>query len=146
MIWPPLPVTFQPHSLPSIPPTCRLLPFSGPLSFFFPVLGLWGFPGGSVVKNLPAVQEPMETWVWSLGQEDTLEEGMATHSSILAWRTSGKGESGGLWGCRESDMTGAAWHILGLFFSRVSAALFAPLRLLLECHFLRRFFLGHPDK
>ena len=71
---------------------------------------------------------------------------MATHSSILAWRTSGKGESGGLWGCRESDMTGAAWHILELFFSRVSAALFAPLRLLLECHFLRRFFLGHPDK
>ena len=36
------------------------------------------------VKNLPSVQE---TWVQSLGQEDPLEEGMATHSSILAWRT-----------------------------------------------------------
>ena len=34
------------------------------------------------VKNLPAMQE---TWVLSLGQEDPLEEGMATHSSILAW-------------------------------------------------------------
>ena len=35
------------------------------------------------VKNPPAVQE---IWVWSLGQEDALKEGMATHSSILAWR------------------------------------------------------------
>ena len=35
------------------------------------------------VKNLPAVQE---TWVQSMGWEDPLEEGMATHSSILAWR------------------------------------------------------------
>jgi len=35
------------------------------------------------VKNLPAMQE---TWVPSLGQEDPLQEGMATHSSILAWR------------------------------------------------------------
>ena len=42
-----------------------------------------GFPGGSVVKNLPAMQE---TWVQSLGQEDPLEKGMATHSSILVWR------------------------------------------------------------
>ena len=45
-----------------------------------------GFPGGSAVKNLPAMQEAKETWVRSLGQEDLLEEGMATHSSILAWR------------------------------------------------------------
>jgi len=36
-----------------------------------------------IVKNLPATQE---TWVWSLGQEDPLEKGMATHSSILAWK------------------------------------------------------------
>ena len=35
------------------------------------------------VKNLPAMQE---TWIQSLGQEDPLEEGMVTHSSILAWR------------------------------------------------------------
>ena len=36
-----------------------------------------------MVKNLPAMQE---TWVLSLGWEDLLEKGMATHSSILAWR------------------------------------------------------------
>ena len=40
-------------------------------------------PGSSAVKNLPPMQE---TQVRSLGQEDPLEEGMATHSSILAWR------------------------------------------------------------
>ena len=43
-----------------------------------------GFPGNSVVKNLPAVQELQETQVQSLSQEDALEKGMATHSSILA--------------------------------------------------------------
>ena len=36
-----------------------------------------------IVKNLPALQE---TWVQSQGQEDPLEKGIATHSSILAWR------------------------------------------------------------
>ena len=45
-----------------------------------------GFPSGSVVKNLPAIQKSQEMQVRSLGQEDPLEEGMATHSSILAWR------------------------------------------------------------
>ena len=44
------------------------------------------FLGGSVVKNLPVMQETQETWVGSLGWEDSLEEGMATHSIILAWR------------------------------------------------------------
>ena len=39
-----------------------------------------------MVKNLPAVKELQETWVQSLHWEDPLEEGMATHSSILAWR------------------------------------------------------------
>ena len=50
------------------------------------ISGKWGFPGASEVRNLPAVQEPQKTRVWSLGREDPLEEGMATHSSILAWR------------------------------------------------------------
>ena len=45
------------------------------------------------VKNLPAMQE---TQVQSLGQEDALEKGMATQSSILAWRIPGMGEPGGL--------------------------------------------------
>ena len=42
-----------------------------------------GFSGGSDGKNLPAIQE---TWVQSLDWEDPLEEGMAAHSGILAWR------------------------------------------------------------
>ena len=53
-----------------------------------------------MVKNLPAMQE---TWVWSLGWEDPLEKGMATHTGILAWRIPWIEEA-----CRlhkESDMT-----------------------------------------
>ena len=46
-----------------------------------------------MVKNLHAMQE---TWVQSLGWEDLLENGMATHSSILAWRIPQTEESGGL--------------------------------------------------
>jgi len=46
-----------------------------------------------MIKNLPAM---WETWVRSLGQEDTLEKGMAAHSSILAWRISRTEEPGGL--------------------------------------------------
>ena len=44
-----------------------------------------GFPGGSAVKNPPAMQESQEARVQSLGWEDPLEEGIGTHSSILAW-------------------------------------------------------------
>ena len=40
---------------------------------------IYGLPGGSVVKNLPSMQKTQD-------QEDTLEEGLATHSGILAWR------------------------------------------------------------
>ena len=54
--------------------------------------------GGSVVKNLPAMQEPQETWVRSLGQEDTLEEGMAIQASVLAWRVPWTEEPGRLLG------------------------------------------------
>ena len=52
-----------------------------------------GFPGGSGVKNPPSMQE---TRVQSLGREDPLEEGMATHSSILVWRIPWTEEPGGL--------------------------------------------------
>ena len=52
-----------------------------------------GFPAGSVVKSLPAMQE---TWVPSLGWEDPLEKEMATHSSLLAWEIPCTEESGGL--------------------------------------------------
>ena len=58
------------------------------------------------VKNLPAKQE---TQVCFLGQEDPLEKGMATHSSILVWRTPWTEEPGGLkkspLGHKESDTT-----------------------------------------
>ena len=43
----------------------------------------WAFLVAQLVKKPPAMQD---TWVWSLGWEDPLEEGMATHSNILAWR------------------------------------------------------------
>ena len=46
-----------------------------------------------MVKNLPAMQE---TWVQSLDEEDPLEKGMSTHSSILAWRIPWTEEPGGL--------------------------------------------------
>ena len=47
----------------------------------------WHFPGGSVVKkNPPAAQETQEMQVQSLGQDNPLEEGTATYSSILAWK------------------------------------------------------------
>ena len=48
-----------------------------------------GSPGDSLSTQ--------ETWVRSLGQEDPLEKGMATHSSILAWRIPWTEEPGGLW-------------------------------------------------
>ena len=50
-------------------------------------------PVAQIVKNLPAMRE---TGVQSLGQEDTLEKGMATHSSILAWRIPWTEKPGGL--------------------------------------------------
>ena len=57
-----------------------------------------------MVKNLPAIQE---TQVQSLGWEDPLEKGMATHSSTLAWRIPRTGEPGeyGPWGHKELDTT-----------------------------------------
>ena len=51
------------------------------------------FPVAQMVENLPAMQE---TWVRSLGLEDSLEKEMATHSSILAWRIPWTEGPGGL--------------------------------------------------
>ena len=64
------------------------------------------FPRGSVVKPANG-GDLQETRVRSLGQEDPLEEEMATHSSILAWRIPRTEESGGLqfMDCKELDMT-----------------------------------------
>ena len=60
------------------------------LSFFSTLYE--GFPGGSVIKNLPDKQKG----VWSLGQEDPLEEEMTTHSSILTWQIPWTEEPDGL--------------------------------------------------
>ena len=59
------------------------------------------------VKNPPAMQETLEMRVPSLGQKDPPEKGMATHSSILAWRIPWTEEPGrlSLWGHKESDTT-----------------------------------------
>ena len=54
---------------------------------------LWTSLVAQMVKNLPTI---WETWVKSMGWEDLLEKGMATHSSVLAWRISWTEESGGL--------------------------------------------------
>ena len=70
-----------------------------------------GFPGGSAVKNPPAVQKTQETRVLWLGWEDPLEEGMATHSSILAWISHGQGSRVSPWGHKELDRTEATEHI-----------------------------------
>ena len=59
---------------------CSLHYFSFQIYFF---INDWASLVSQMVKNLPEMQE---TWVQSLGQEDPLEEGMATHSSVLAWR------------------------------------------------------------
>ena len=49
-----------------------------------------------MVKNLPANAGDIEVWVQSLGREDLLEEGMAIHSSVLAWEIPWTEEPGGL--------------------------------------------------
>ena len=55
-----------------------------------------GFPGGSVLRIHLPMQETQGTWVQSLGQEDSLKEEVATHSSILAWKIPRTEEPGGL--------------------------------------------------
>ena len=61
----------------------------------YPLQYSWTSLVAQLVKNLPAM---WETWVQSLGWEDPLEKGRATHSSILAWKIP--------WGCKELDLTG----------------------------------------
>ena len=81
------------------------------LFFFFNgwVVSPWGFPSGSVVKNLPVMQEMKKTWVQSLGQKDLLEEGIATHSSIRTWRIPWTEEPGGLQSMGLQSQTRLKW-------------------------------------
>ena len=74
-----------------------------------------GFPSGSVVNNPWAMQEAQEMWVQSLGQDDPLERGMATHSSILAWEIPWKSHQKSLvdynpQGQKESNLTEETKH------------------------------------
>ena len=68
-----------------------------------------------VVKNLPAM---WETWVQSLGEEEPLEKGMATHSGILAWRIPWREEPGGL-KSMESPRVGHGWATNTFTFSGI---------------------------
>ena len=66
-----------------------------PNSYLFQAAILtWASLVAQMAKNLPALQK---TWVQYLGPEDPLEEEMATHSNILAWRISWSEEPGRLW-------------------------------------------------
>ena len=64
-----------------------------------------GFPGGSVVKNPPVMQETQETQVQSLGWEDPMEKEMATHTSTLAWKIPWTERGDSPWGHKELDTT-----------------------------------------
>ena len=71
-----------------------MIPRSGREGIGYPLQYSWPSLVAQLVKNPPAMQE---TWVLSLGWEDPLEKGKATHSNILAWRVP--------WGRKESDRT-----------------------------------------
>ena len=77
------------------------------------VYTFWGFPGGSVGKESPAMQE---TWVRSLGQEDPLEKEMATHSRTLVWRIPWTEELGRLQSMRSPRVGQTMRLSLSLFF------------------------------
>ena len=99
----PLSTSFWSHGPLSVPETDSVCPFLRPLPVLFPLTVLSsalyppahelifthfsdGLPQCLRVENPPEFQELQEMWFWSLGQKDALEEGMATCSSILAWK------------------------------------------------------------
>ena len=94
----------------------------------YPLQHSWASLVAQMVKNSPAVPE---TWVWSLGWEDPLEEGMATHSSILAWRIPTHRGAWSLvgyspWGQKDSDTTerlSTIYHCLSIICWRLSVLL-----------------------
>ena len=103
----PLPVTTLSHHC-LFPARCQPLPRT--LSTYLPI-SLGVSLGAQMVKNLLAMQE---TWVQSLGQEDPLEKGMATHPSISAWRIPwteepGQLQSMGSQRVRHNRLTDTCW-------------------------------------
>ena len=83
-----------------------------------PTLQADALPSEPPGNNPPAIREMQKMWVRSLGQEDPLEEGMATHSSKFTWKIPWSEEPGGLQSA-ELDMTGATEHGTALL-SRLS--------------------------
>ena len=100
---------FPPHGCVSQQVSWELLRLSRVLVWSF-------FSGGSVVKNLPAMQK---TGVWSLGQEDPLEKRMATHSSILAWEIPWTEEPGELQSMESQRVEVTERRTLSLLWSKV---------------------------
>ena len=91
------------NTLDGIPPISRCAVFIFGNGNCFIMSPLWSSPGGSVVENPPVNAGDM---VWSLGWEDPLEEEMAAHSSILAWRGPRRETPSGPhrpWGHKEPD-------------------------------------------
>ena len=100
------------------------------------------FLGGSVVKNLPAMQEMQEMQVQSLSRKDPLEKERANHCSILAWRIPWTEEPGGLqsmssqrvghdWACIRASSVGSLvliscywWHMRLSYMSTINPGLF----------------------
>ena len=82
----------------------------------YPLQYSWAFLVAQLVKNPPAMRE---TWVWSLGWEDPLEKGKATHSSILAWRIPWTVQSMG------SQRVGHDWATF-THFHQLNITLFVP--------------------
>ena len=90
------PPSLLPIAIPaiSISLCCKVAELDSCLNCKDPVF--WVLLVAQVIKNLPTMQESQEMRVRSLGQEDPLEEEMAPHSSILAWKIPWAEESGGL--------------------------------------------------
>ena len=101
----------------------------------------WGFPGGSMVKNLPAnAKEMQEMQVWSLGWEDPLEEEMATYAYACS-HLENPTDRGAWWATVHSVTKSWTWlstqaHMLLLLFYSVSACLYLPTYLLLPLLFI----------
>ena len=93
---------------------------------WFPFKKYWlidlGFPNGSVVKNPPAKKETQKMWVWYLGWKNPLEECMATHSNILAWRILRTEEPGGLqfMGLQRFEHDWSNWSHLLIWLHQIS--------------------------
>ena len=90
----------------------------------YPLQYSWVSMEAQRVKNPPVMQK---IWIWSLGWEYPLEESMATHSSILAWRIPRTEKTGGLqsMGSQESDATEVFWGT-SILFSIVAAPIYIP--------------------